>query len=84
MALVQVLKAQPTFGMFADSVLRLMVSVAAATKSTVVHFVADTDKSLSIKTAEQDQRAGKGGYHLTKIGPENSQIVVKVPGLWTE
>lgn len=75
MALVQVMKAHPTFGMFADSLLRLMVSVAAANKSKVVHFVADPFQSLSIKNAERERRAGKGGYHLTKIYAEDQRTL---------
>lgn len=42
MALVQVLKPQPTFGMFADSALRSIISVAKTSKSKVIHFVPDT------------------------------------------
>lgn len=56
MALVQVMKPQPTFRMFADGALRLIVSVAKASKSKVIHFVPDTYKVMSIMRHETDMQ----------------------------
>ena len=60
MALVQQLKPQPTFGLYADHVLRTLVQSAKATKSTEIHFVCDTYSDLSIKNAERSRRAEQG------------------------
>ncbi|KAL2104338.1 hypothetical protein ACEWY4_001206 [Coilia grayii] len=79
MALVQTMKPQPTFGMFADSILRMMVSVATATSSKVVHFVPDTYRTVSIKNAERDRRAVKGRQVL-KIYAEDQ----KIPKQWSQ
>lgn len=56
MALVQQLKPQPTFGLYADHVLRTLASSAKATMSTELHFVCDTYRNQSIKNAERSQK----------------------------
>ena len=79
MALVQVLKPQPTFGMFADSALRSIVSTAKTSKSKVIHFVPDTYQNMSIKNAERARRAVKGAL-ITKIYSEDQ----KTPKQWAK
>ena len=66
MALVQQLKPQPTFGLFAEHVLRTLVQSAKATKSTEVHFVCDRYSNLSVKNAERG-RQSEQGYQKIRI-----------------
>ena len=79
MALVQVLKPQATFGMFADSALRTIINTAKTSKSKVVHFVPDTYQNMSIKNVERARRAVKGAL-VTKIYSEDQ----KTPKQWTK
>ncbi len=57
MALVQQLKPQPTFGLYADHVLRTLVNSAKANKTTEFHLVCDAYRNQSIKNAERSRWA---------------------------
>lgn len=60
MALEQQLKPQPTFGQYADHVLRTLIHSAKETKSTELHFVCNTYTNLSVKNAERSRWAEHG------------------------
>ncbi|KAL2102045.1 hypothetical protein ACEWY4_003806 [Coilia grayii] len=77
MALVQQLKPQPTFGQYADHVLRTLVHLAKETNSTELHFVCDTYTNLSVKNAERSRRAEQGYQRIKIYGDEQ-----KTPKQW--